>query len=394
MELAARRIFAAALVLLGAVYVAWLGFGVQTMGDYPVWFAPAMRPLLAGHLGAFFHLLPDDGAGGSLVLRAPGALLGKALTGSQRGEFRLGALESVLVLGGLGLWLARGMRERDRSPIARAAVVGLCVIIPSLLDAIYFGHPEEPLGAALCVAAVLLAGADRPALAGIALGLAVINKPWGVLAVAPALLAAPRGRVELALVAGGIAAAWFSVTYVAAPAHFAASLSAISPVAHPEELWWPLAHLSASPGTTPYHFLPAAIVAHGRELAALVAVGLSVGLARRSGRSTENCLALLALAFLVRCLLDPSDHVYYHVPFVVALVAWEARSRGAPILALLATGLLWLVFHTVSGVAGVNLQFVAYVAVTMPFVVLLLGPALGRAAPARHRLPAHRAAAL
>jgi hypothetical protein len=44
-------------------------------------------------------------------------------------------------------------------------------------------------------------------------------------------------------------------------------------------------------------------------------------------------------------------------------------------LALLATGLLWLVFHTVSGVAGLDVQYAAYLLVTLPYVVVLIGPA-------------------
>ena len=380
MVVTARRLLAPALVLLGAVYVAWLGFGVQTMGDYPYWFAPAMKALLAGHAGAFFHLLPTDGAGGSVLLRAPGALVGKLLVGGQLAEFRFGALECLLVLGGLGLWLGRDMAARGQPAVARLGVVALSVAIPVLLDAILFGHPEEPLGAALCVAAVLLAGAGRSGPAGIALGLAAINKPWGVLALAPALLAAPggRARVRVAATAAAAAGAWYAATYVGAPGHFSASLSAISPVAHPEEVWWPLAHLVTQHGSTPYYALPAFVIDHGRQLAVLVAVSLSLGLARRRTRSTEDCLALLALAFLARCLLDPSDHIYYHVPFLVALLAWEARTRGAPVLALLATGLLWLVFHTISGVAGVNVQFAAYLAAMAPLAAVLGGAVLGR----------------
>ncbi|HEY5317502.1 MAG TPA: hypothetical protein VIJ20_05945 [Solirubrobacteraceae bacterium] len=233
---ALRRLTVPALVLIGAVYVAWLGFGVQTTGDYPRLFAPAMGALLGGHVDAFFHLLPEDGAGGSVLLRAPGALLGRLLVGGRLAEFRFGALESILALGGLGMWLAR-------------------------------------------------------------------------------------------------------------------------------------------------------------ELVVLLAAGLALPLARGSERTTEDCLALLALVFLARCLLDPDDHVYYHVPFVIALLAWEARTRDAPVLALLATGLLWLVFHTVSGVAGLDVQFIAYLAVTMPFVAVLLRPALGRAAPRRQGVPARPAAA-
>ena len=42
-----------------------------------------------------------------------------------------------------------------------------------------YGHPEEPLGAALCIGAVLVAATSRSELAGALLGLAVINKPGG-----------------------------------------------------------------------------------------------------------------------------------------------------------------------------------------------------------------------
>ncbi len=47
-----------------------------------------------------------------------------------------------------------------------------------------------------------------------------------------------------------------------------------------------------------------------------------------------------------------------------------------PVLSLLATGLLWLVFHTVAGVASLEVQFVAYVAVALPFLAALLAPML------------------
>jgi hypothetical protein len=375
----ARQLASFTLVALGAIYVAWLGFRVQTMGDYPTMFAHPMNALLGGHLGAFFGQLPTDGAGGSVLLRAPGTLVGKLLVGTQLARFRFGALECVLAAGGLGLWLARGMRERGRTALAGAAVVGLCVLTPGILDAIFFGHPEEPLGATLCVAAVLLAARDRTTLAGVALGLAIINKPWGAFAIAPALLAAPRGRITLSLVAGSIVAVWSALAYAVAPQHFVHSLSAISVVAHPQELWWPLAHLRRPDGVTPAYFLPSLIADHARELAVAMMLPLSVPLARRERPTVDQCLALLALLLLVRCLLDPSSHIYYHVPFVIALVAWEAHARTAsvPAISLLAVGLLFLAFHTIAGTGSLAAQFVAYVALTVPLVAVLLRPAFG-----------------
>jgi hypothetical protein len=95
----------------------------------------------------------------------------------------------------------------------------------------------------------------------------------------------------------------------------------------------------------------------------------------------EQCLALLALLFLIRCLLDPSNHVYYQVPFVVALAAYEVRGGRAPVTALLALAGFWLVFHTISGLGSLDLQFVAYLAVSLPLLMVVARPALGLRVP-------------
>jgi len=371
---ATRRLGTLALVIAGAVWVAWLGFRVQSTGDYAPSFAPAMNALLAGHLTAFFAQLPADGAGGSLLLRAPAAALGKLLVGDRLAVFRFGALGCVLCAGAVGLVLARGMRRAGRPAIARAAVIGLFVLVPGLLDAIAFGHPEEALGAALCIAAVLLAGDDRPELAGLALGLAIVNKPWGVIAILPTLLAARRRPLGLAAIAAGTAGLWLAAGYIASPSHFGRVVLGASawPIAHPVDLWWPLAHLRAATGVIPTYYAPQFIAAHGRQLAAVLPTALATALLRRRPLSVEDCLALLALLFLARCLLDPDNHVYYQVPFVLALAAWEARTRGMPVLALLATAGFWFVFHTVSGTGSLTAQYVAYLALTLPLIVVLV----------------------
>ena len=55
-------------------------------------------------------------------------------------------------------------------------------------------------------------------------------------------------------------------------------------------------------------------------------------------RTPDDVLALLALLFLLRCLLDPVDNAYYHVPFLLSLTgmggtraAWPA-ARVDPVL--------------------------------------------------------------
>jgi hypothetical protein len=364
------------------------------MGDYGSSFAPAMEWLLRGNVHAFFANLPVDGAGGSLLLRAPAALIAKALGGgSILTVFRAGAFECVMALGVLGLCLQSGMRRRGAPLLGRTALVGLLVAAPLVLDAVLFGHPEEALGAALCVTAVLLAGERDPTrcgLAGLALGLAVMNKPWGVIAALPALMAAPReGRIRLCMCAAAVAVPWFVASALVAPAQFSRELGAVWPVAHPVDIWWPLATPSIA-GAMHVWVAPAFLARHGRQLIVVLPVLSTLALAPRGDKSIERCLGLLALAFIVRCLVDPSNHIYYQLPFVVALAAYEARTRSAPVLALLATGLMWFVFHTVSGIASLQVQFVAYLAVTLPLVAILVSELvpspvwLGRAAIVRH----------
>ena len=84
----------------------------------------------------------------------------------------------------------------------------------------------------------------------------------------------------------------------------------------------------------------------------------------------------------MRCLLDPSNHVYYQVPLVLALVAWEASTRGLPVVAMAATFGFWFVFHTVSGVASLNVQFAAYLAVMVPVLAMVWSRRRPAGAPA------------
>ncbi|MFL5831815.1 MAG: glycosyltransferase 87 family protein, partial [Solirubrobacteraceae bacterium] len=217
---AARLAGVAALILLGAIWVAWLGFRPQVMGDYPRLFAPSMNALLAGHVGVFFANLPTDGAGGSVLLRAPFALIGKELVGGQHAIFRFGALGCLLISVGPALWVVREMRLAGRSALARGVLIAVFLFTPAVLGAILYGHPEEPLGASLCIAAVLLAASGRCGLAGVILGLAMINKPWAALAIPPVLLAAPAGRLRLLAYAGAIAGAWIAAAYIGSAGNF------------------------------------------------------------------------------------------------------------------------------------------------------------------------------
>jgi hypothetical protein len=59
-------------------------------------------------------------------------------------------------------------------------------------------------------------------------------------------------------------------------------------------------------------------------------------------RRTGDALLLLALLLLLRCMLDTWDNIYYPLPFVLALAAWEALAlRRAPVLALFSVVAVW-----------------------------------------------------
>jgi hypothetical protein len=372
---------------------AWFGGTWQASGgDYLKDYAPATNALLDGHLAAFFASLPTNGAGGSVLLRAPFALLGKTLGGGQLAIFRAGALACLLALGALGLWLAQDLRRRGSPLSTRLGVLALYAAAPALLQAVFYGHPEEPLGAALAIAAVLAAGSDRPVLAGTLLGAAVINKPWGVLAVGPVLLCASYGRARVLLAAGAIAGGWLLAAGLVDFARLSLAVhgAETSIVAHPQDLWWPLAHTVGF-----YPRPPVVLSAHARQLAVVLALAVALALAVRARRSHtplggERCLALLAFGFALRCLLEPSTHVYYQLPFLVALTAWEVRARGSVSVSLTAAILLALDFGRLEE-APASVQYALYLAVLLP-VCVLLGRSMSASSESTRRAMSSRSA--
>ena len=58
---------------------------------------------------------------------------------------------------------------------------------------------------------------------------------------------------------------------------------------------------------------------------------------------------MLALVMLLRGMLDPWNEIYYQLPFLVSLGAWEVCSgRRAPLFTLAASILVWLSFEPVN----------------------------------------------
>jgi hypothetical protein len=401
----------ACMAAAGCAAMAWLGLYGFGWNDYETEVAPAYRALLAGHLASFLRLVPAFG--GSLIERAPFALLAGLSGGGQLAVYRLVALPCLLAAAALGVWLVARMRAQGRSRLARGLALAVCVANPLTLTCLEIGHPEELLGGCLCVAAVLAAvrsaGSARVALlAGALLGLAVANKEWALVAAGPVLLAVPPGRRLRCL-----AAACATGALVLAPlllvsgggflaqAHAAATPGA-NAIFQPWQVWWFFGHHgalvrgslgAAKPG---YRTAPAWTGAISHPLVLAFGLALAAALwtrARARALSEPRALLALAVALLGRCLLDTWDTSYYILPFLLALLAWEVSggARDMPVLAAACTALAWLSFLWLPEHASADAQAAVFLAWTLPLLAWLAARALWSPAaplPARPALAA------
>jgi hypothetical protein len=84
-------------------------------------------------------------------------------------------------------------------------------------------------------------------------------------------------------------------------------------------------------------------------------------------RTPDDALGLLALLFLVRCLLDPVDNAYYHVPFLLSLMAWEGLARrGVPLVSILTSATVYYAIYKAGWTDDLALRNAFYLAATMP----------------------------
>ena len=404
-----RLLLPLAFTVLASLLLAWDGMLTPAFSDYEREAEPSLLALRAGHLMAFVDHLPAYG--GSLILRSPFALLPGLWHGGDLALFRSVAVPCLIAAGGLGLLLWSRLDIAARRPGAAWLALALCVANPLTLRALEFGHPEELLGGALCVGAVLAALDRRPGLAGLLVGLAVANKAWGLFAVGPVLLALPDRRVRPLLVGGGTAGLVMAPILLTGAASLQATTAAAQhsfAIFQPWQAWWFLGahgHLvhglyGAKPG---YRAAPGWINGIAHPLIGLIAIALCLPwwrtrAHRRPRPQPHDALLLLALIMLVRCMLDPWNIGYYALPCVLALTAWEALAlRRTPWLSLTLTLTVWTTFELITRVATPDVQALVYLGWSIPLtvglVVRLYAPAawerrVGRLGdPLRARLP-------
>lgn len=376
----------AAAIAAGLVVLGWLSLYGFAWNDYDAEASPAVKALTEGHVGRFLALAPAYG--GSLVLRAPFAVLPGLWHGGDLAVYRMLALPCLLAAGALALWLAARMRTMGHGSLARITALGLCVVSPVMMRALELGHAEEILAAVLCVAAVLVARSGRAGWAGLLLGVAIATKAWTLLAVLPVLGALPARRRRALTTAVAVAA------LILAPLYFSHSHTAVGggavatqtgPIFQPWQAWWWLGSHGAvvrglngqiKPG---YRTAPGWISGITHPLIIVLALPLTLlWLRRRSGRPCEP-LGLLAVLLLMRCVLDPWNNVYYSLGFLFALLVWEVLSRRRPpLMTLGSTVLVWITFQELPGRVSADAQSAAYLAWSLP---LLGGMALWLYAP-------------
>ena len=122
-----------------------------------------------------------------------------------------------------------------------------------------------------------------------------------------------------------------------------------------------------------YRTPPAWLGEVARPLVILVPLLLSVVCAIRLRRQPwHDALLLLALVFLLRCVLDPWNLSYYSLPFLLALLAWEVHARkGLPLLTLLASLLTFVITDMLTPGVHPDVQSVLYLAWSVPLALAL-----------------------
>ncbi|MEO8687104.1 MAG: hypothetical protein ABI611_02660 [Solirubrobacteraceae bacterium] len=358
------------LALAGTALIAWMGLQGFAFSDYDREAAPAYLALAHGSFGEFLSLSPAYG--GSLIMRAPFAMLPDLWGGGELAVFRAAAVPGLAAGIALGLVLAAQNLARGLGRGTAAMVLLLCAGNPITWRAVEMGHPEELLGGVLCVGAVLAGLGRKPGWAGLLLGLAIANKAWAVLAIGPVLLALPAGRWRALAIAGGIAFLFTLPLLLAAPATATpGGANASGVIFHPWQVWWFFGNMDLPvPGPDPRiaRSAPAWLSPIPHPLIVALAIPLSLLAARRKA----DPLALLALLLLLRCVLDPWNNTYYVLPCVLALAAWEPMRYGRPPLLALATVVATFIsMERIFDVAPLDVVAASYLVWSLPLALFL-----------------------
>src|SRR5437588_9389682 len=130
-------------------YTAGIAATPRRLNDFYREAWPAYAALAHGHVLGFLQLGPTYG--GSLVLRAPFAMVPSTWGGSPRAVYFASALPCMVAAAVFCAWLAaQPRRDGGAGWATRLGPLVYCLFNPLVLIALLGGHPEDILGASLC----------------------------------------------------------------------------------------------------------------------------------------------------------------------------------------------------------------------------------------------------
>ena len=346
------RVRADAILAVAAASALGAALSWTTAYDYADDAGPAIDALIHGRWHEFLDARPVMGPF-SLIVRAPFAALSLLTGGGDAGHMyesahKFGIFPCLFAAGLLGLYLAKLLAERDEPRWKQFAVVALCMFGPPSFKAIQYGHAEEILGATLAAGAVTAGVRGHTRWAIVLAACALANKQWGIFVVLPVALTLTSPQLRRAAAALAAAAAVSIIPFALVNA---ASLRVVLEGQFdlrgiyilPATIWWPFTSTSAlADPTHAQHAMPDWLGLVSRPLLVSACLITPLLLARRVREDpVRRALPLLALVLLLRCVLDPLDNAYYHLPFFIALLAAEAMS-GTLVVGVLAAVALFV----------------------------------------------------
>lgn len=358
-------------VVAASAALAWQASSFWT-GDYPTEAGPVIDSLIHGRVADFLSGRPLMGPV-SLVLRAPFAALSLVTGGGTRVElydsaYRFGVFPCALAGGILGLALYRKAEREGRSALVRYGALVLATVNPLTVKAITYGHPEEIVASALVVAAFLAAISQRAWPATLLLATAIATKQWALLAVPLLIVALPWSALRkplLALVGVGLLIAIPIIavdpgSYVHANSHL---LDVRTGQTFPTSVWWLVT--GRAPGNDPvFHEMPGWLGLASHPLIVVVSVLVPLVFRTRLRANPRDAVfPVLALVFLLRAALDPVDNSYYHLPFLMTLVAADVLT-GTLLASLIATGSFVLLIDLAAHPTAQAIVYLAWALVT------------------------------
>ena len=190
-RLARENASCALMALAGCAALAWLGLYGFAWNDYETRRARHSRRSCTATSAQFLRLAPAYG--GSLVERAPFALIPILWGGGELAVYRMVAMPCLLAAALLGVWLVARMRGRSATGAGTARSRSRCASPTRSRCARSKSATPRSCWAPACASPRCCSPAKDAALwAGLLLGLAIANKEWALLAAGPVLLALPR----------------------------------------------------------------------------------------------------------------------------------------------------------------------------------------------------------